>query len=437
MLPDNHLAPFPFPHGHDFDGSYPVNYRDSASVFFRRPGQTRPWIAAFQGDGRGLFQTSTRELRGRKLFTWGSNPGGQRWMDFLSTPGKGAYIELQAGVAPTQNQEFMLGAKQTLSWTECLAPVRIDPRAGHDADYAAACHAMETIIRNRIPDEVLAEQDAWMRTQAVRPINELLHTGRPWGMFHERMTGVRISPGLDFTAEAGADQCWAELLDAGRFAEETLAKNPTSWAVSDRWVDELERSAETQVMTWLHELFLGVARLDREQTADAKAHFERSKRLQASFLADRHLAVICDAEDDAAGAWAHYQNAWAQSGESVHLAVEICRFLQANEMHAELAGFVLQLPERVRRHERIRLAVADVALKQGDFARVREVLRGDFATIREGETLLTDLWFALHAGEAEQRKGSGLTPFEMSEVRRSIPPPTRIDFRMKMDVADG
>jgi len=114
VLPDNHLEPFEFPHAHGFDGSYPTNYPYAASVFFRKPGLEHPWIVAVHHDYRGILHTSTNELVGRKMFVFGNSSGGQHWMDFLSLPGQGNYIELQAGVMPTQDQEFILEANQSI-----------------------------------------------------------------------------------------------------------------------------------------------------------------------------------------------------------------------------------------------------------------------------------------------------------------------------------
>ena len=45
-------------------------------------------------------------------------------MDFLSSPGSGRYIEMQAGVAPTQSQTFTLGSNDALEWTETISALK-------------------------------------------------------------------------------------------------------------------------------------------------------------------------------------------------------------------------------------------------------------------------------------------------------------------------
>jgi len=430
VLPDNHLEPFPFPHAHGFDGSYPANYPDSASIFYRKSGQERPWIATFHKDGKGMFHTSTPTLSNRKMFVWGNKSGGRRWMDFLSLPGQGNYIELQGGVVPTQNQEFILEANQSIEWTECIAPLSIEASQGHAPDYQVACQAMESLVKTQVPDDALRQKDAWLREQANTPVDEILQPGSAWGMLFEKMAGSKISPGLAFDASPTTEEPWAELLELGAFSKRTLNRNPEAWAVSDIWISALEESSAKFGATWLHELFLGVAKLDAGNIDAARRHFEQSQQLNDSYLTNRHLASINHQTGDLAAAEDFYLKAWDQSNQAMHLAVEICQFFQKERLLPSLEKFFSQLPDRVFQHERIQLAVGEIALEKGQFDKLREILDKDFSTIREGETLLTDLWFALHMKEAAARKGGALTKAERVEVVAQNPPPYKIDFRM-------
>jgi hypothetical protein len=192
----------------------------------------------------------------------------------------------------------------------------------------------------------------------------------------------------------------------------------------------LERSKTEHGPTWLHELLLGVAKLDKGDSEAARQHFEASRRLRDNYLACRHLALLAQQAGDLDAATDLYLEAWEQSGQSVYLAVEICRFFQNGRMLPELETFLSQLPEGIVRHERIQLAVGQLALEMDQFDKLREILTGDFCTIREGETLLTDLWFALHIKEAEARKGAVLTEKEQADAMAQHPPPYEIDFRM-------
>ena len=50
-------------------------------------------------------------------------------MNFLSSPGSGHYIEMQAGVAPTQSN-FILGGNDSLEWTETISALQVDAKSG-------------------------------------------------------------------------------------------------------------------------------------------------------------------------------------------------------------------------------------------------------------------------------------------------------------------
>src|SRR4029453_10784166 len=73
----------PFADAPATDVSYPLPAPRAADYFFQVPAEQQPWIAAVQADGRGLAQTSTAQLRGRKLFLWGSAAGGRHWQGGL------------------------------------------------------------------------------------------------------------------------------------------------------------------------------------------------------------------------------------------------------------------------------------------------------------------------------------------------------------------
>jgi tetratricopeptide (TPR) repeat protein len=430
VLPDNHLEHFAFPGAHDYDGSYPANYDYAASVFYRKPAQKRPWITATHGDGKGLLQTSTAKLHSRKMFVFGNIPGGKRWMNFLSLPGQGDYIELQSGLMPTQNQEFIVEAEGVVEWTECIAPFALQDTIAREPDYHKACREVEAIIIGQIPDLELNQEDIWLREQSNTPPSEILHAGSAWGMLHEKMIGKSISPGLVFAKTPTTEVLWAELIETGTIPDMLLTDYPASWAVSERWQAVLQESAGEHGTTWLHELLLGVIALNQEQFQSAREHFDRSLQRKDSDIAYRHLALIAQHGRDYDEARRLYLKAWQHSEDSTPLAVEICQFYQKEEALQDMAAFISSLPSKVAQHERIRLAQGKIFLATGDFDKLRELLDGEFCTIRVGETLLTDLWFALHIKEAETHKGRPLSEEEQRDVLGKNPVPHKIDFRM-------
>ena len=54
----------------------------------------------------------------------------------------------------------------------------------------------------------------------------------------------------------------------------------------------------------------------------------------------------------------------------------------------------------------------------------------EFTTIKEGETVLTDLWFGLHELRLAVAEGIPMDEALKQRVRQEYPPPASIDYRM-------
>jgi hypothetical protein len=100
------------------------------------------------------------------------------------------------------------------------------------------------------------------------------------------------------------------------------------------------------------------------------------------------------------------------------------------ERYQPLLDFAASLPADFRRNDRIVLLAAQAALRTGRFEEVDPVFRQEFATVREGEVALTDLWFEFHERRIAAREKVPLDDALRQWVRREFPPPARIDFRM-------
>ena len=120
------------------DASYPWDIPFSTEYFFQNERtEPAPWEVAAEEDGRGLFERSTQPLFARKMFCWGNLQGGRHWCDYLSNPGEGDYIEVQAGLAPTQLHTATIGPKAVVSFTQIFgaftAPAADVAGEWHDA----------------------------------------------------------------------------------------------------------------------------------------------------------------------------------------------------------------------------------------------------------------------------------------------------------------
>jgi hypothetical protein len=426
IWPGNNLGRCDFPRP-DWDASYPDNWENATSVFFRAPGAPRLFIAAVDGDGNGLVQTATAEMAGRKFFYFGTAPGGRNWMDYLSRPGEGTYLEIQSGIAPTQNQRFALMGGEAREWTEAFAPLHLDSGLAHDPDYRAAVAHAAGALEQALPGETLAGIDAFLRAEARRPLDSRLAAGSPWGMRQERLLGRRLADGLDFAVESPGD-FWDDLAAGLDVADRNLRDIPNGIAVSKPWVARLAASAAARGTTWLHALMLAIASLDDGDGEAARAAVDRSLELRPSWLGYRIRALL---GDSAGLASEDYRLAWSIGGGPPELAVEIATHLMAAGQPGELRSFVDSLPPHLRDKERITLARARVAADDGRFDEAEGLLMSRrFATIREGETVLSDLWVRLRRGRLEAALGRAPTAAEVAHDLAGHPLPSVLDLRM-------
>jgi hypothetical protein len=426
IWPGNNLGHCAFPHL-DRDLSYPDAWENATSVFFRAPAAPRRFIAALDGGGYGLAQTSTPGMAGRKFFYFGSAPGGQNWMDYLSRPGEGRYLEIQSGITPTQNQRFALPAGAEREWTEAFFPLRLDPAAAHDPDYHAAVAHAAAAVDAAIPAAELARIDAFLRAEAHRPLTSRVSVGAPWGARHERLLGRPLAEGLDFAVETPGD-VWDDLAAGGAIAPANLGRVPDDVAVSPLWTGRIAASAVAQGETWLHALLLAVALLDRGDAAGAQDAAARSLAGRPSWLGHRLLALTAPTAGDASE---HYLRAWAAGDAPPELAVEIATHFMRRGATEALDRFVGALPPDVRENERIVLARALVAANAHDVDTLDTLLLSRrFATIREGETILSDLWRRLRTGRLEAALGRPPTPEESRADLAANPLPRTLDLRM-------
>jgi hypothetical protein len=150
--------------------------------------------------------------------------------------------------------------------------------------------------------------------------------------------------------------------------------------------------------------------------------------LKPSWAAYRLDALLADGVDAVVRS---YLAAWKAGGAPPELAVEIATYLMAHERSAELKSFVDALPADVRDKERIILARAVVAGNDRQFDELERLLLGrQYASIREGETLLSDLWVRLRRGRLEASLGRAATAEEAKADLAAHPLPRQLDLRM-------
>ncbi|MFB7466018.1 DUF5107 domain-containing protein [Streptomyces sp. NPDC056224] len=417
------LRRVPVPEWEGADRTYPLRSEYPADFFYEVQDGARPWIASLDAGGRGLVQTSTGRLRGRKLFVWGAGSGGRRWQEWLTEPGTGGYAEIQAGLARTQLEHVRLEGGAEFSWLEAYGPLAAEPAAVHGADWAQARGAAQRALDRALPRErVDAAYEAW-RGRADSEPGERLATGSGWGALEVLCGGFKL-PGTPFEESTlGEPQApWLELWRTGVFPAPRRVAPPGPSLVAAHWRDMLE-TAPAEPLTEYH---LGVAQWHAGDVAQAVRSWERGLALAPSrWPLLRCLALADELAGDPARAADGYAEAFDDlAGESrggepwtaaeSALGQEAMAALLAAGRLAEARRVWDRLRPALREHGRFRLLAAGLLAAEGHVAAARRVFEDGFEVpdLREGEEILGEVW-------------SSLT---------DRPLPVRYDFRMRPPV---
>ncbi|MBN1247034.1 MAG: DUF5107 domain-containing protein, partial [Anaerolineae bacterium] len=447
------LARVPTPVVDGVDVTYPTNIDRAADFFFEVPEGAYPWITALDENGRGLIQSSTARLKGRKLFLWGQGEGGRRWQTFLAEPGH-AYIEIQAGLARTQLEHLPMPAGATWTWVEAYGLIEADATVVHGPDWHAAVAEVQHRLDDLAPASTLQAELARASGWLDRKPSAIIQRGSGWGALERiRREGAGLAPfcseGLVFDGASltGAQAPWLSLLETGMLPVPDPLAAPEGFVVASHWRQRLEQAAAGDSGNWFAWLHLGVMRYAHEDVSGAEEAWRRSLDAAENPWASRNLAVVAadaalaaDEGSDARrratdAAVAAYTRAVRLAPDLLPLLIESGQRLLDLGQAAAWLPLLDAMPAHLRSKGRIRLLEGRAALQVGDLARVAQLFDGSLVVddLREGERSLSQIWFDYHAQRISQAEQVPVDDALMARVRRECPVPPALDFRMSAE----
>lgn len=423
------LVPVPLYNGIDI--TYPTNNPHAVDYFFKIPEQSRKFEAQLDRDGYGLVQASTARLQGRKQFVWGQGPGGDRWQEYLTADGSDArYVEIQAGLAHTQCEHLPMPPRTTWEWLEAYGAMQADPAKIHGDWEDAKCAAeavLDRMITEAQMDAILAET----AEMATAPAQTMVLYGDGWAALeNERRRSIGaelICPHLDFGRTDEEQAFWQALLHGTALPDYAPTEIPPSWMAEPYWTTKMEERTATDGKNYYLWLQLGMSLLTSGRHREAKEALERSVHLAPNPWAYYGLSKCASlANETDLAATLLLSGACLRPGD-LSLAREALGALIAAGKYRESVTFYESQPADVRADGRATLLYVCALLRSGNEEKAEQLLLRDggivIADIREGEVLLTDLWFEIQERKAQTQ---GI-PFD----RNALTPPKRLDFRMK------
>jgi tetratricopeptide (TPR) repeat protein len=424
------------------DFSYATNSQRAYDLFFHIPDDSRRWITALDGEGRGLVQVSTQNLIGRKLFAWGQGAGGKNWQAFLSQEEQ-AYIEIQAGLARTQMEHVPMPAKTEWAWLEAYGLMETDPNAVHGSDWARACDAVESQLDKLISRAALDAEFNRSAAFVDLPPVEVLQRGSGWGALERRRREFMHEPPFCNAALVFDDDSlgelqapWLHLLAHWRFPTTSSAQFVPSYMMQREWYGLLKKALETEQDTsWLAWLHYGIASYQPEDIEEAVEAFQMSLEKEITPWALRNLAALEQQVGHLQGAAELYLSAHHLAPHLLPLTIELGKALLASGQAQRWLDLLNTLPAEHRTHGRLRLLECQAALAISDLARAGDLLNQHFtvADLREGELSLSVLWFEYHEKRLSQQENIPIDDALRARVKREYPVPAAIDFRMAVE----
>jgi hypothetical protein len=406
------------------DISYPTMAADAADYFFHiSDAIRRPWIAAVDQHGYGLSQVSTRQLLGRKLFVWGTSPGGEHWQDWLS--GSRRYFEIQAGLTRTQYEQLLLPSGQSLSWTEAYGAIDIDPGVADGPAWDHVVRATEEAIDRLVDVVALDAAHASARDwEDASPEGPPVVTGSGWGALEVAVGHLVADPATPY-AEATMGELqspWMSLASSGVLPEQ---RPPASTMVGRRWRERLE----TCCVNWHDWLHLGLLHLGEGSTVLATDALHRSLALAPNPWAYRNLADIERESGLTELASSHLLQALDLLPSSEQLTIETLRVLTEAGNSPGVLAVVDSLPPPIRTAPRVLLYECGAALALGGLERAEGLLRGGITVpdLQEGEVSFEALWAAYQRATGRNEEILPQYDFSMRRVRDTPPGPEGVD----------
>ncbi|NLB90430.1 MAG: DUF5107 domain-containing protein, partial [Clostridiales bacterium] len=414
----------------EMDISKSTTLYQSTDFFFDVEEQTRPFIAAIDKQGYGMCQTSTQELRGRKLFVWGMGEGGRNWQRFLAKEGC-AYIELQSGLAKTQLEHLPMKGGASISWLESYGALQGDPQKIHGENWDVAVEEVENALEKARPNKTIEKWHQQLKKELDNQNGPVIHRGMGFAKVEKALLKEAFQTAgltLEGMRIGVQENPWWILAKTGALPCPDPLKEPTSYQIEKHWEKALQEAIQSKKSDhWFARYQLGVVYAAQGENKIARKEFLHSIDHVVNPWALRCLGVL-EMREGNMDLYANYLQQAAKMKPIPPLIIETLEALAKTEQYDEILALISTLPLRIKTLERVRVSKILALIRTKQFSLAQSLLEEPFALadIREGDRMLTDLWFELQAylryGNKEEKT--------MKKVHEQLTPPKHLDFRM-------
>ncbi len=420
------------------DGSYPLNFPYSSEYFFQTKKETlSPWEAAVYDDGYIFFERSTNKLRYRKMFCWGNLEGGRKWESFLSKENEGAYVEIQAGIMPTQVNGFDIEANSSIEFTQMFSFTNItnqnDINGIYDDDYSKAREKIQNIIDENISENHLNDLFyKYSKESDLEIKGEILSFGKCWGALEDirrEKYKLKKSPkSLTFPKCSINKECltWLKLLEYGNLDEMEDSYLPDSYTLDFK--NELENIKNKNAIILIH---LGIIYYENFLEEKAFECWIKSLDIKPYALTYRNLSVYYKNKNEYDKAIFYMEKAFFIF-ENKNIVVDEAFLVEYFELLSFIKDYdkIISLYEKYNKNEKTSRFVAMAYLEKKEYKKLENIFNIEQITIREGENYLLDIYFEYIAKLKSEKENIEFNKELVNKVRTEEKAPENLDFRM-------
>ncbi len=409
------------------DVSYPGDILRSVEYFFQNDKTCYPWEVSLEEDGKGFFERSTQPLFARKMFCWGNTSGGKHWCDYLSKENEGDYVEIQAGMAPTQNHGNVLPAESDVSFTQMFGSFIPVKNTYHDKDWNFARKGVEEAVDNLLSAEHVETCHKEYLEKSIISSGELIHTGSIYGTLENALAKKQNRNGLpahlDFTTSRDEESAKAfESLLNGEALPDT--NYPGLYLTDALWHKYFEAAKGQSKRTDYH---YAISLIENLQEEKGIAILEKLADNNDAF-ALYALGAYYNREKQTKQALDYFEKSF-NAAPSPKDKVYANAFLPAlcNDKQYDKVMEIYKTLNAESFGEFARLAVCKAALEANELKIAYELLFYPYAQVREGALAVGDYYFEYVARKNALVKG---IPFTPDMIDTTIDLPACLDFRM-------
>lgn len=427
----------PYLHGIEGDVSYPRNFERSNEYFYQNPSELKyPWEAVGYDDGSLFYECSTQPLRYRKMFCWGTHKGGTKWQDYLSHGAEDKYVEVQAGLYPTQLHSNTMGPNCTIAFMQIYGLTMVGDKQRLFGEHSDSTDYVHDTVFTKHNDASLQTYEAKAAAASNLPVGDILTKGSGWGALEMKRAGnegARIHiPSMEFPESSMNDDqgYWLSLMDGEFESLKSLDTVAMTYMIDGSWLKHLDRQLD-ESSSMSEDLLLHKALILSENNDDEGAlhMLESNLSKDASLLYLRTIGAIHLKLEQHNDALIFFTKAFDRLpyvtvpflaedflDEFMTLLLEMKHFEMIWRIYQEL------IAEGKAVTEEMSLSIACAAYELEQFTELDSMLKNASPERhREGNNVMVELWF---------KRQADLQVISVDEARETLTPPDNIDFRM-------